>query len=61
MVLPIEKGNAETNMDIDASDDMNDGLLWNMTRFWLTKEVNGNLYNALSAQLRNQKNSAARN
>ena len=27
-----------------------------MTRFWLTKEVNGNLYNALNAQLRNQQN-----
>ena len=27
VVLAIEKGNAETNMDIDASDDMNDGLM----------------------------------
>ena len=27
VVVPIEKGNAETNMDSDASDDMNDGLV----------------------------------
>ena len=56
MAPPIEKGNAETNMDSEASGDMNDGLVWNMTRFWLTKKVNGNLYNELNAQLRNQQN-----
>ena len=43
-------------MDSGASGDMNDGLIWNMTRFWLTKKVNGNLYNELNAQLRNQQN-----
>ena len=32
MLPPIEKANAETDMDIDASDDMNDGLVHHLPR-----------------------------
>ena len=32
MLLPIEKANAETDMDSDASDDMNDGLVHHLPR-----------------------------
>ena len=32
MLLPIEKANAETDMDNDATDDMNDSLVHHLSR-----------------------------
>ena len=32
MLLPIEKANAETDMDNDATDDMNNGLVHHLSR-----------------------------
>ena len=61
MPPPIEKGNAETDMGCDASDDMNDGLVQHFPRRLLnstcgsTKYIR-NLCNALNPQLRNQEN-----
>ena len=58
MLPPIEKANAETDIDSDASDDMNDGLVQRLprrlhvTRGCLTKEINRNLRNALSPQIK---------
>ena len=50
MLPPIEKENAETDMDSDASDDMKDGLVHHLQRRLLnstcdwTKEINRNLW-----------------
>ena len=65
MLPPIEKTNAETDMDSDASDDMNDSLVQHLsrrlqiqhvTRVCLTKEINRHLCNTLNPQIRNQEN-----
>ena len=62
MLPPTEKANAETDMDSDASDDMNDDLVHcltrrlHVTRACLTKEINRNLCNALNPQIRNLEN-----
>ena len=51
MLPPIEKANAENDMDSDASDDMNDGLVHHLprrilnstcARVCLAKEINRN-------------------
>ena len=39
MLPPIEKANAETDMDSDASDDMNDGLVHHLPRRLLNSTV----------------------
>ena len=60
MLPPVEK--LETDMDSDASDDMNDGLVHNLlkrnhlTRICLKKEINRNMCNAIKPQIRNLKN-----
>ena len=66
MLPPIENANAETDMDSDASDDMNDGLVHHLPKrllnstcdngVCLTKGINRNLCNALNPQIRNQEN-----
>ena len=62
---PIEKANAKTDMDSEASDYMNDGLVHHLPRrllnstcsqVCLKKEINRNLCNALNPQIRNQEN-----
>ena len=39
MLPPIERANAETDMDSDASDDMNDGLVHHLPRRLLNSTV----------------------
>ena len=66
MLPPIEKANAETGMDSDASDDMNDGLVHHLPRCLLHStcdsslldkgKKNRNMCNALNPQIRNQEN-----
>ena len=44
MLSPIEKANAETDMDSDASDDMNDGLLHHLPRRLLNSTCDSSLH-----------------
>ena len=69
MLPPIEKVNAETDMDSDALDDMNNGLVHHLWRCLLNsacgvslfdKEINKNLCNALNPPNRKSRKSAAR-
>ena len=43
MLPPIEKANAGTDMDSDASDDMNDGLVHHLQRRLLNSTCNSSL------------------
>ena len=43
MLPPIEKANAETDMDSDASDDMNDVLVHHLPRRLLNSICDSNL------------------
>ena len=43
MLPPIEKANAETDMDSDASDDMNDGLVYHLPRRLLNSTCDSSL------------------
>ena len=70
MLPPIEKANAETDMDSDASDDMNDGLVHHFLRHLLNSTCDSSLLDkgnkqksVQSTQFPNKKSrkSAARN
>ena len=65
MLPPIEKANAEADMDSDASDDMNDGLVHHLPKCLrnstcdsnlLDKGNNRNLCNACNPQIRYKEN-----
>ena len=43
MLPPIEKANAETDVDSDASDDMNDGLVYHLPRRLLNSTCDSSL------------------
>ena len=43
MMPPIEKANAETDMDSDASDDMNDGFVHHLPRRLLNSTYDSSL------------------
>ena len=43
MLPPIEKANAETDMDSDASDDMNDGLVHHLPKCLRNSTCDSNL------------------
>ena len=45
MLPPIEKANAETDMDSDPSDDMNDGLVHHLPRRLLNSTCDSRLLN----------------
>ena len=70
MLPPIEKANAEIDMDSDPSDDMNDGLVPHLPRRLLNSTCDSslldkgnkqNLCNALNPQIRNQENQLQEN
>ena len=50
MLLPIEKANAETDMDSDASDDMDDGLIHHLPRRLLNSTCDSSLLNKRNKQ-----------